>query len=123
MNPYTALFPLIRDKLWHPDGKPPVDWSERREGSVLKQLLVHRSVSQIEAAILGLALLRDSGLVAWLKPGDKVTCRALYNSRSGVSQMFELATAEYWKATKKRPKKQTLEGLGAILARALKSVA
>ena len=104
-NPYAVLLKLVREHLWKPDGKPPAAWDERREGSVLKRLLVHRSVSQIEVAILGLAQLRDSGQVDWLKPGDKVTCRALYNSRSGTSQVFELATAEYWRLAKKRPKR------------------
>lgn len=117
-NPYGVLLRLVREHLWVPDGKPPVGWDDRREGSVLKRLLAHRSVSQIEIAILGLAQLREAGLVDWLKPGAKVTCRALYNSRSGVSQMFELATAEYWKSTKKRPRKQDAESLGDILKRA-----
>ncbi len=114
MNPYTVLLPLIRQQLWQPDGTPPVGWSDRREGSVLKRLLVHRSVPQLEVAILGLAQLRDHGGIDWLKPGMKVTCRALYNSRSGVSQMFELATSEYWRAAKKRSPRG-MQSLGEIL--------
>ncbi len=114
MNPYGVLLKLVREKLWAPDGKPPAGWSERREGSVLKRLLAHRSVAQLEVAILGLAQLRDAGCVDWLKPGVKVTCRALYNSRSGVSQMFELATAEYWKSAKKRTPRG-MQSLGEIL--------
>lgn len=114
MNPYSVLLPLIREHLWKPDGTAPLGWTDRREGSVLKRLLVHRSVAQLEVAILGLAQLRDHGDVDWLKPGIKVTCRALYNSRSGVSQMFELATREYWKATKKRSPRG-MQTLGEIL--------
>lgn len=118
-NPYAVLLRLVRDNLWKPDGKPPLAWDERREGSVIKRLLVHRSVAQLEVAILGLAMLRDAGCIDWLKPGVKVTCRALYNSRSGVSQMFELATAEYWKHTKKRTPKG-MQTLGDILNAAMK---
>jgi hypothetical protein len=114
VNPYAVLLKLIRANLWKPDGKPPGDWTERREGSVLKRLLVHRTVPQLEVAILGLAQLRDSGCIDWLKPGVKVTCRALYNSRSGVSQMFELATSEYWRTTKKRTPRG-MQSLGEIL--------
>lgn len=117
-EPYRMLFPLIRAHLWHPDGKPPSGWDERREGSVLKRLLAHRTVSQLEVAILGLAALRDAGLVDWLRPGDKVTCRALYNTRSGVSQMFEMATTHYW-ATQRRPK-NGMQSLGDVLLAAMR---
>lgn len=121
-TPYAALFTLVREKLWPPDGKPPVGWDERREGSVLKRLLMHKSRSQVEVAIIGLARLRDSGQVEWLKPGAKVTSRALYNTRSGVSQVFELATREYWMAAKKRPK-QPVDTVGEILFHSLRQTA
>jgi 5-methylcytosine-specific restriction endonuclease McrA len=110
----AELFPLIRKLLWAPDGKAPPAWDERREASVLKRLLVHRSISQVEVAIRGLAELRDSGQIAWLKAGQKVTCRALYNSRAGATQMFELATAKYWSIAKRRPR-VPLESIGSIM--------
>jgi len=116
----AELLPLIRKHLWVPDGKPPAGWDDRREGSVVKQLLRHRSVSQLEAAIIGLAQLRDTSQVDWLKPGDKVTCRALYNSRSGVTQMFELATSWFWHVERRKPKKQTLREIGGILNKAMR---
>jgi len=119
-SPYQVLFPLIRQHLWAPDGKPPPAWDERREGSVLKRLLAHRSLSQVEVAILGLAQLRDTGQIDWLKRGTKVTSRALYNTRSGVSQMFELATREYWQAAKRRPRRQTASLVGEILMHSLR---
>lgn len=119
-NPYAVLLKLVREELWIPDGVPPAAWDDRREGSVLKRLLIHRSVSQIETAIIGLAMLRDAGQVDWLKPGAKVTTRALYNSRSGVSQVFELATREYWLVAKKRPKKRE-RGIGEILEHAIRA--
>lgn len=123
MNALHTLFPLIRKHLWAPDGKPPEAWSEMREGSVLKRLLVHRTPSQVEVAILGLAQLRDAGQVDWLRPGDKVTCRALYNSRSGVSQMFELATRAYWESAKGRKETGGAMSLGEILNRAMRGAA
>jgi hypothetical protein len=114
--PYAVLLPLVRDCLWPPDGKPPTAWDERREGSVLKRLLAYRSVSQVEVAILGLARLRDTGQIDWLAPGAKVTSRALYNTRSGYSQMFELATREYWRTVKRTPKRTSaFSGVGEIL--------
>lgn len=122
-SPYAALFPLIRQHLWGPDGKPPAAWDERREGSVLKRLLMHRSVSQIEVAILGLARLRDTGMITWLRKGEKVTSRALYNTRSGVSQMFELATREYWQTAKRRPKRPSFSLLGDFLMHSLRQSA
>lgn len=117
---YKVLMPLVRERLWPPDGKPPKAWDERREGSVLKRLLSHRSVSQIEVAILGLAQLREQGLIEWLKPGQKVTSRALYNTRSGYSQMFELATRAYWSTVKRTPKRQNWTSVGDILMHALR---
>jgi len=96
-SPFRVLMGLIRNVLWAPDGEPPAGWSAAREVSVLKRLLAHRTVSQIESAILGLAQLRHTGEIAWLKPGQKITTRALYNTRSGAWQMFELATAAYWR--------------------------
>src|SRR3990172_1819984 len=116
---YATLLPLVRAHLWVPDGKAPLGWSDRREGSVLKRLLAHRSVSQLEVAILGLARLRDAGQVSWLKPGDKVTCRALYCSRSGVSQVFELATHCYWRERRKHAP-QRMQLLGNILNEAMR---
>jgi hypothetical protein len=112
---------LIRKELWPPDGKPPTGWDERREGSVLKRLLMHRSVSQVEVAILGLAQLRDSGDIAWLARGQKVTSRALYNSRSGASQMFALATDAYWRIAKQRPKRGFV-GIAASVEFAMRRV-
>ena len=81
---------------------------------MLKRLLVHHSISQLDAAIRGLAELRDSGQIDWLKRGQKVTCRALYNSRAGASQMFELATAHYWRISRIRPRRP-MESIGSIL--------
>lgn len=119
-NPYQLLFPLVREYLWPPDGAPPPAWDERREGSVLKRLLIHRSVSQVEVAILGLAQLRDSGQIDWLRKGEKVTSRALYNTRSGPTQMFELATRAYWQQVKRRPRRPTAQLLGDFLMHALR---
>jgi len=117
---YKVLFPLIRARLWTPDGKPPPAWDERREGSVIKQLLAHRSQSQLEVAILGLAQLRDEGSIEWLKPGQKVTLRALYHTRSGVAQVFELATRRYWETAKRRPKRQNASSIADILMHTLR---
>ncbi len=116
---HAILMPLVRRELWPPDGKPPDDWDERREGSVLKRLLMHRSVSQIEAAIIGLAKLRDTCQVEWLKPGEKCTTRCLYNTRYGMTQMFELATQWFWhEARKDAPKR--MQSLGQVLNEAMR---
>lgn len=117
---YKVLFPLIRQRLWTPDGLPPPAWDERREGSVIKRLLIHRSQSQIEVAILGLAQLRDEGSIDWLRPGQKCTMRALYHTRNGVGQMFELATAAYWRTAKHRPKRSNMSAIGDILMHSLR---
>lgn len=91
---------VVVERLWR--GAPPVDWSIEREGSVLKALHERHSYDEIMAAVCGLALLRDhpgkyGDVVDWLRPGDKATCRALYNTDSGVSPMFVHATNAFWK--------------------------
>lgn len=101
-SPYAELMPLVRQFLWIPDGTPPADWDDRREGSVLKALLERQPLREIKIAIEGLALLRDApgmwaDAVSWMHPGEKLTCRALYNTRSGVTQTFALAHRAYWK--------------------------
>jgi hypothetical protein len=102
-NPtFGALMGLVREHLYVPDGKPPTDWDESRDGSILKQILKQRSADDVACAIEGLALLRDHpGLYAdevdWLQPGAKATLKALYNTRSGVLSTFELARQAYWK--------------------------
>src|SRR6202007_814306 len=48
---HGIIMPLIRKHLYAPDGKPPASWDERREGSVLRELLKHRTAEQIGAAI------------------------------------------------------------------------
>lgn len=120
-NAFAVLMPLVRRVLWAPDGKPPEAWDERREGSVLKRLLVHRTVSQVETAILGLSLLREHGSVPWMAKGSKVTSRALYCTRSGVSQMFELATQEYWRDAKRTKGKKGMQSLGDVLREAMRT--
>lgn len=115
---------LIRTKLYIPDATPPQGYEESRDGSILKKLREHYNWPQIVAAIEGVALVRDepgryADIVDWLRPGDKVTLRALYNTRSGVTQMFETATRAYWKRENGRPAKDkgALEGTGAVLQR------
>lgn len=101
-NPYAELMPLVRRVLYVPDSRPPAGWNERRDADIIRRLLRHRTAAQLAVAIEGLAILRDEPgkygeEVDWLQPGTKVTLRALYNSRSGVGQMFELATSAYWR--------------------------
>lgn len=92
------LWTAIRTHLYSPDGTPPTGWEESRDASILRALQAKHSASDILAAIEGVAVLRDfpgryGDPVDWLKAGDKVTLRALYNTRSGVCPLFSLAVA------------------------------
>lgn len=105
-SPYATLMPLVRRFLYPPDGQAPTKdgWSERRDASVLAALLKHRPADTIAAALEGVALLRDhpgvyGDPVDWLPPpGSKLTCRVLYQTRSGVRPMFGIAVDAYWRA-------------------------
>jgi hypothetical protein len=104
---FGSLMGLIRQKLYVPDGKPPADWEEARDGSILKQLRKHYKPRDIGIAIEGLALVRDhpgvfADEVDWLRKGSKVTLRALYHSSSGVLPMWSIATQAYWKHANSR---------------------
>lgn len=94
-HPYAVLLPLIRCTLWHPDGKPPSGWDERREGSVIRRMLKFRTVEQIELAILGLGRLRETGELQWLT--GKISTRVLLVG-NGAVRMYELAIRAYWQA-------------------------
>ncbi|HKB49651.1 MAG TPA: hypothetical protein VKC57_18215, partial [Ktedonobacterales bacterium] len=97
---------LVRKHLYA-DGTPPADWDEARDGSILKELLKQRSAKDVAIAIEGVALVRDcpgvyADAVDWLRPGEKITLRALYNSKSGLLSMFTIATQAYWKHANRR---------------------
>lgn len=122
-----ALMCLVRRHLYVPDGKPPPDWDEARDGSILKAFLKRRTPGDVAIAIEGLAIIRDQpGVFAdpidWLAPGEKVTLRALYNQRSGVLDVFMLATQAYWKRENSGRGARTAEGLepiGPVVRRAM----
>lgn len=119
---FAMLMGLVRTHLYVPDGKPPADWDEARDGSILKQLRQRYSERDLAIAIEGLAIVRDrpgvfADPVDWLQRSAKVTLRALYNTRSGVLPMWSIATQAYWKHANSRPKgdKRQAESIGATL--------
>jgi hypothetical protein len=90
------LIGLVRSHFYTPDGKCPTDWSEVRERSILTALLTRYSPEDVATAVEGAALLRDypgkyGDAIDWLRPGDKLTLRVLYNTRSGVRPLMGLA--------------------------------
>jgi len=109
-SPFAVLLPLVRRHLYAPDGKPPAGYDERRDASVLQQLLRRgRSVDDLAIVIAGVALLRDQpgmfgeDAIAWLgPPGTKLTCRVLLK-RSGTATVWMLAHRAYWTAANRRP--------------------
>jgi hypothetical protein len=124
---FGDLMGLVRQHLYVPDGKPPADWDDGRDGSIVKQLLKAYSPRDVGIAIEGLALVRDhpgvfADEVDWLKRGQKVTLRALYHSSSGVLPMFTIATQAYWKHANTRRDRGAAGSparIGELLPRAL----
>lgn len=91
-NPMGEILQAVRRHLYIPDGKPPRDWSERRCASIAKAKLDQGTpVGEILDAIEGLAILRDSGELDWLKRGHKTTLKALYHTHSGAVPTWTLA--------------------------------
>lgn len=99
---FDGVMQLIRERLYVPDGQPPSNWAEGRDGSILKRLRRLYTFEDISSAVAGLALVRDNpgkyaDPVDWLQPDTKVTLRALYHTRTGVLPMFNVATTAFWK--------------------------
>lgn len=91
-NPMGEIMQAVRQRLYIPDGKPPRDWNESRCASIAKRKLDGGTpVGEILDAIEGLAILRDSGELDWLKRGHKTTLRALYHTHSGAVPVYTLA--------------------------------
>lgn len=99
---HETLWSLIRTHLYAPDGLCPPDWSESREGSILKALRKQHTTSAIAAAIQGVAVIRDEpgrygDVVTWLTPHTKATLRVLYHTSSGATPLWSQATHAFWK--------------------------
>lgn len=105
-NPMGQIMAAVRLYLYAPDGKPPADWSDRRDASIAKALLERGdSISGICDAIEGIRLAVDRGdLADWTppaKPGDKLTLRVLYHTKHGILPTWTVALNaldDTWKA-------------------------
>jgi hypothetical protein len=116
-----ALMPVIRECLYVPDGKPPPGYDDGRDYKLIMDLLQGgESASTLEAAIRGVAMMRDAGeLEAWSPPirrGTKLTTRVLHNTRFGKVQMIEKATEWYFKRNQPNGKGGQPTTLAAVLA-------
>lgn len=114
-----ALMGLVRTHLYVPDGKPPAGEDGSRDVTVIRALRARGYTGlDIATAIEGFALIRDRG-EAGIPPGEKVTLRALYNTRTGVRPTFEKAQDAYFKHDERRrdtrPASQGMRAIGDVL--------
>lgn len=123
---FRILLPLIRKHLYPPDGKPPADWSDRRDASILKHMLRRHPVEEIAHAIEGLALLRDfpdqcPDQIRAFHPGQKLTLRPLWAKTGERTPMMTLALRAWWAHKNKRTPSQAraMFRLGDILRAAM----
>ncbi len=109
--PHAVLMPIIRELFYAPDGKPPADWDEDRDGHIVKMMLKQgHSVDDLEAGIRGLRDLVDQpGVwvqdyhVDFARPHEKLTMRMLYNTRLGQNMpALAVATQAYWSRVNSR---------------------
>lgn len=90
------IMAAIREHLYRPDGKPPEGWAEGREFSIMRELRkIGKSGAQIRDVVEGLGCLLRDGRVDWLK--GKATLRAVFNSKSGVLDMWGQAADAYYR--------------------------
>lgn len=108
------LMALVRRHLYV-NGRPPADYDEGRDYDIIRRYLRGRQEGEIAAAIEGLGQLREKGEITWLKPGESATMRAIRNTRSGLSYVFDLAQREFFKSEARKP---MAESVGQILRRA-----
>ena len=98
---YRALLPIIRQRLWSPDGKPPEKWSEARECTVIAELLTRNlTVDKLAVLIEGLENLSRGWCdqeyrAEWLED-KKVSLRVLFHAKSGLTAVRDLAERAYW---------------------------
>lgn len=86
----------LRRFAYFPDGKPPADWSDRRDASIAAVMFKRGTrpnelVDVIEGARLAV---EDGAFQDWtppVKPGDKFTLRLLYHTKSGPLPTWTIA--------------------------------
>jgi uncharacterized protein YdaU (DUF1376 family) len=114
------IMATIREHLYAPDGRPPEGWEEGREFSIMRQLRkLGKSGSQITNVVEGLGCLLREGRVDWLK--GKATLRAVFNSKSGVLDMWGQAEDAYYRqgATYGKRAKSSPQDIRAAIQREL----
>ena len=86
------LMGLVRTFLYRPNGKAPLGYNDARDITVIRRLRkAGHSGFEIADAIEGLRLLCDRGELGRKHPGEKLTMRALYNTRHGVRPLLAQA--------------------------------
>jgi hypothetical protein len=112
---HNEIAGLIREYLYPTDGKEPKGWSIARDLQIVRVMRRKgMSDAEIKATICGLALLRDRGGIIWLKPGEKVTLRAVYRTRYGFTPLLKVVQDAWYAYEKKRPK-SNVPRLGKIM--------
>lgn len=96
INAIGSCMAAVRMFLYAPDGKPPAGWDESRDASIIQRLLARgESVSTISDAIEGIRIAVNHGQLSdWTppaRPGDKLTMRILYHTKSGVLPTWTVA--------------------------------
>lgn len=128
-NFFAKIMPLVRRHLYGADGKPPAGWTEAQDCTVARAILKARSLPELEAAIQGFSMLRDSPGVygdrlGWCEPGDKATLRVFYSQKTATPvPLFNRAVAAYHKAadlaTRRDAAPRSPQHITATLARVL----
>jgi hypothetical protein len=91
------LMGLVRQHLYVPNGQAPNGYSVARDVTIIRALRKQRlSGYQIADAIEGVRLMCEAGELGKKHPGEKLTMRALYNTRHGVRPLlFQAQEAAY----------------------------
>lgn len=117
------LMGLVRTFLYSPNGKAPPGYNDARDITVIRRLRkAGYSGYDIADAIEGVRLLCNRGELGRKKPGEKLTMRALYNTRHGVRPLLAQAQEAVHQAQKRAPTtavRADPEHIGASIARVL----
>jgi hypothetical protein len=102
------LMGLVRQHLYRPNGKAPQGYSDGRDVLIIRALRKAGLTGyQIADAIEGIRVMCEAGELGRKQPGEKLTMRALYNTRHGVRPLlYQAQEAVYQRAKRTAPAPQ-----------------
>lgn len=100
---------IVRECLYVPDGKAPEGYDDGRDFKLLLYWLSKGlQADDIEAAIRGLAKMRQDRVLKWIERGEKLTLRVLNPKEARYGRHIAQTARDYWREWQRRSRKKPL---------------